>query len=233
MGQQKRYVGTARLGESTPSLDREGAVDARCDSWKGIKDAELDAAAMRLTGALQQLPPMFSAVHVNGERLYEKARRGETVELEPRAVTVHEARVWRASGDVAEAPTAAARAGDGAEADEVYLAKAAEGQDVHFELCCSKGTYVRSWARDFGTELQTEAHLAALRRTAIGALAVTDGPAMAVRAEPHAGRLQEAVEAGPWDVEELCARLAAIISAEEEGEAAATASGAASPAATT
>lgn len=90
----------------------------------------------------------------------------------------------------------------GEEGDEAYLAAAAAGQDVHFELACSKGTYVRSWARDFGERLGTVSHLAALRRTAIGELAVPDGPEMRLMAEPAGGE-GAAVPTGAWDVEEL------------------------------
>lgn len=111
VGQEKRYVGTARLGESTPSLDRETQVDETAE-WAALSDEQLATAAQELTGELAQLPPMYSALHVGGERLYEKARRGETVEVEPRNVTVHSARVWRAAGGMDGAPTAAATASE-------------------------------------------------------------------------------------------------------------------------
>lgn len=143
--QHKCYEGVLRLGEATPSLDAETEVSERSDTWRELSDEQLEAAAARLTGDLQQTPPMYSAIQQGGERLYEKARRGETVARPPRSVSVTRFAVSRL------------RPGD---------------RDVSFEVDCSKGTYIRSLAADLGTSLGTHAHLVSLRRVAIGSLHV-------------------------------------------------------------
>ena len=140
----KVYEGTMRLGEQTPSLDVETEVEHRSD----ISHLSLDdIAAVRdeFTGQINQVPPMYSAVKVDGEPLYKKARRGETVERAPRQVRIDtfELRDW-------------------------------SPPDLTFAVHCSKGTYIRSLARDVGAALEVGAHLTALRRTAVGEYRVTD-----------------------------------------------------------
>jgi tRNA pseudouridine55 synthase len=134
----KTYVGTMRLGERTPSHDRETDVSERVDASHLTSD-DLEAAASSFRGTINQVPPMYSAVQVEGERLYEKARRGETVDRPPRQVEV-----------------------------DAFEFGEREGRDVRFRVECSKGTYVRSLARDVGENLGVGAHLVELRRTAIG-----------------------------------------------------------------
>lgn len=134
----KTYEGTLRLGETTPSYDRETEVEERRE-WQHVTDAMLDAAREPFLGYIEQLPPMYSAVKVRGERLYKKARRGETVNRPPRQVRI-----------------------------DTFEFVEREGQDVSFRVTCSKGTYIRSLAHDVGQELGVGAHLTALRRTAIG-----------------------------------------------------------------
>jgi tRNA pseudouridine55 synthase len=144
MALRKVYVGTMRLGETTPSHDAETDVTDRADP-SGVTTADLTALRDQFEGTINQVPPMYSAVKVDGERLYEKARRGETVDRPPRQVTIY---------------------------DLEFTDR--DGPDVSFRVECSKGTYVRSLARDVGAELGVGAHLTALRRLAIGPFHVDD-----------------------------------------------------------
>ncbi|RMF63917.1 MAG: tRNA pseudouridine(55) synthase TruB [Bacteroidetes bacterium] len=138
MGLPKTYEGVLRLGEVTPSYDAETEVTGR-RPWQHLREADLEAVRQRFVGEVVQLPPMYSAVKVGGERLYRKARRGEDVERPARTVQIHafELTGW-------------------------------EGPDVSFRVVCSKGTYIRTLAHDVGQALGCGAHLVALRRTAIG-----------------------------------------------------------------
>lgn len=138
----KTYTGTLRLGAITPSYDTETDVIERHD-WTDITADDLDQARSAFLGTIVQHPPMYSAVKVKGERLYEKARRGETAPRPPRQVTI-----------------------------ESFDITGREGPDVSFRVVCSKGTYIRSLAHELGQELGVGAHLVALRRTAIGPYAV-------------------------------------------------------------
>lgn len=134
----KTYTGTLRLGAVTPSYDTETDVTERSD-WSGVTDDDLDAARDPFLGTIVQRPPMYSAVKVKGERLYKKARRGERVERPPRQVRI-----------------------------DAFDITGRDGADVSFRVVCSKGTYIRSLAHDYGQTLGVGAHLVALRRTAIG-----------------------------------------------------------------
>ncbi|KAL4452098.1 hypothetical protein ABPG75_007760 [Micractinium tetrahymenae] len=140
MAMQKEYSGTLRLGEATPSYDAETPVEERLP-WEHITDEALLSARDGFLGGVQQLPPMYSAIKVGGQKLYEAARKGKEVERTPRTVTVDRFDLWR---------------------DE------ADAQSVHFRVVCSKGTYIRSLAHDLGRALGSAAHLTALRREAIG-----------------------------------------------------------------
>lgn len=138
----KTYEATMCLGETTPSYDTETEVVERTDP-SGVTQADLEKVRDNFLGTIDQIPPMYSAVKVDGERLYKKARRGETVERAPRQVRIHELTFtdW--------APPA-----------------------LSLRVKCSKGTYVRALARDLGETLGVGAHLTALRRTAIGEFTV-------------------------------------------------------------
>lgn len=138
MGLPKVYTGTLRLGEVTPSYDAETTVTDRC-GWEHLTKEDLGAARQHFMGPITQLPPLYSAVKVGGERLYKKARRGEQVERPLRSVHI-----------------------------DTFTLTDWQGADVSFEVACSKGTYIRSLAHDFGQALGVGAHLVALRRTAIG-----------------------------------------------------------------
>jgi len=140
----KEYVATIRLGETTPSHDTETEVSERTDA-SSVTVEDLESVRRAFMGTIEQVPPMYSAIKVDGERLYEKARRGETVDRPPRQVTI----------------------------DELAILNK-DGCDVRVRIACSKGTYVRSLARDIGAELGVGAHLTALRRTRIGPVHVDD-----------------------------------------------------------
>ena len=142
LGQSKVYVGTIRLGQTTPSWDAETAVIEEVDA-SHITNEVLSNAIPDFIGDIVQTTPVYSAVKVEGERLYQKARRGEKVKLPTRQVTVH-------SFDILER----------------------RGADVDFEVSCSSGTYIRSLAHELGQQLGTGGHLVALRRTAIGETSV-------------------------------------------------------------
>ena len=141
--QEKEYTGTLVLGRTTPSVDLETEFDAEFDTT-GITPQQVREAVAQLTGEIQQIPPIYSAVRVNGERLYEKARRGETMEIKSRNVTVSEFEVD------------ASRVGQ-----ELF-------PELTFRIVCSKGTYVRSLVRDLGLLLQNGAYMSGLCRTRIG-----------------------------------------------------------------
>lgn len=144
MGWEKEYTGTFSLGKTTPSYDLETDFDSEAP-FEHITEAQLLAAAASLTGELSQVPPTHSAIKVGGTRAYKKARAGKEIKMEPRPVNVLEFEIT------------------GYKLPEVY-----------FRIVCSKGTYIRSLARDFGTYLGTGAHLAALRRTRIGDKKIED-----------------------------------------------------------
>ena len=138
MALPKAYEGTMRLGERTPSHDTETEVEARTDP-SHLTRSDIGEARDAFTGTINQVPPMYSAVKMEGEPLYKRARRGESVDRPPRQVRIEtfEIRDWTPP-------------------------------DLTLSTTCSKGTYIRSLARDLGEALEVGAHLTALRRTAIG-----------------------------------------------------------------
>ncbi|OWY24435.1 tRNA pseudouridine(55) synthase TruB [Sphingobacteriales bacterium UPWRP_1] len=137
-GMDKEYTGTFFLGATTPSYDREKEPDRFFDIGH-ITPAQLQQAARTLSGSYEQEPPIFSAIKVDGNPLYIKARKGVEVEVKKRPVTIHEFELCSI---------------------ELPL--------VHVRIVCSKGTYIRSIASDFGKQLQSGAYLYALHRTKIG-----------------------------------------------------------------
>lgn len=159
-GEEKSYRAEVALGSSTDTDDRTGKELSRADASR-IDRAALESALAAFRGTIRQVPPSFSAIQKDGERMYDKARKGEVVELEPRDVTVHEL--------VLEAftPGPVAR--------------------VVVSMRVSKGTYIRSIARDLGAALGVGGHLAELRRTSAGAYSVDAAIALdAVAADPAA-----------------------------------------------
>lgn len=142
----KRYRGTVRFGFETTTDDAAGERTVADDGGAPPMDAAVDAALALVRERREQLPPPVSAKKVEGERAYQRARRGETVELTPVRVVIH--RLERVGW--------------------------AGGGDLEIDVACSAGTYVRAIARDVGRALGRRAHLAALRRTGIGPWDVGD-----------------------------------------------------------
>lgn len=140
--QDKEYTGTFTLGATTPSYDLETEIDQTFDISE-ITSEKIKNAAKEFIGEIQQQPPVFSALKKDGKRLYEFARSGEAVEIPFRTVTISEFEITK-----------------------IDLPK------VDFRIVCSKGTYIRSLANDFGKTLNNGAHLSALRRTKIGQFSV-------------------------------------------------------------
>ena len=143
--QEKEYTGTLVLGKTTPSVDLETGFDGEYPVDHILSGTRLQDAVKALTGELDQKPPVYSAVRVDGERLYKKARRGEQVEIKTRKVTIREFEI-----DDKDFP------------------------EIAFRIVCSKGTYIRSMVRDFGELLDSGAYLKELRRTRIGDFEVKD-----------------------------------------------------------
>jgi len=143
-GQEKEYTGTFTLGATTPSYDMETEVDETFPI-DHISENDITNAAFEFIGEIEQVPPVFSALKKDGKRLYEYARNGEEVEIKSRKVTITE-----------------------------FEITAIRFPEVDFRVECSKGTYIRSLANDFGKALGSGAYLSALRRTRIGDFKVED-----------------------------------------------------------
>jgi tRNA pseudouridine55 synthase len=144
--QVKEYTGTIVLGSTTPSFDLETEVNETFPT-SHITEALIKEATKQFIGEIQQIPPVFSAIKKDGKRLYEFARAGEDVEIKSRTVTILEFEITNID-TLNTLNTGSLR--------------------VDFRAVCSKGTYIRSLANDFGKALQSGAHLSALRRTKIG-----------------------------------------------------------------
>ena len=142
--QEKEYTGTITLGATTPSYDLETEIDQTFDISK-ITEAQIREATQQFIGEIEQQPPVFSALKKDGKRLYEFARAGEDVEVPKRKITI-----------------------------SAFEITTIEMPNVSFRVVCSKGTYIRSLAHDFGKALHNGAHLSALRRTKIGDFSVED-----------------------------------------------------------
>ncbi|MCM1042163.1 MAG: tRNA pseudouridine(55) synthase TruB [Bacteroides sp.] len=140
--QKKEYTGTFTIGSVTKSYDLESEVIPGGD-YSHIGDKEINDAVKRLSGEIMQVPPVFSAVKVQGKRAYQYARADRELKLEAKPVTIYEFEITRV-----------------------------ELPEIDFRIVCSKGTYIRSIARDFGELLGCGAHLSALRRTKIGSFRV-------------------------------------------------------------
>ncbi|MBF4985821.1 tRNA pseudouridine(55) synthase TruB, partial [Nonlabens mediterrranea] len=136
--QEKEYTGTITLGATTPSYDLETEIDNRFPISE-LTEENLIQTTNQFTGDIMQKPPIYSAIKKDGKRLYELARAGETTEIKEREVNVQ-----------------------AFELTQIKLPK------VDFRIACSKGTYIRSMAHDYGKALNNGGHLSALRRTAIG-----------------------------------------------------------------
>lgn len=136
--QPKEYTGTFVLGETTPSFDLETETDAQYPV-EHINEDLIHKTVVKFLGEIEQTPPLFSAVKIDGQRAYDIARKGGTAEIKSKIVTIYEFEITRI-----------------------------ELPQVDFRVKCSKGTYIRSLARDFGQSLNSGAYLTNLRRTKIG-----------------------------------------------------------------
>ena len=148
MAQEKEYSGTFTLGATTPTYDLESEPE-NFQPVDAITPEQIKAATIPFTGAIQQIPPAHSAIKVDGKRVYELARQGKEVKLEPRNVTIKE-----------------------------FEITAIEMPVVHFRVVCSTGTYIRSLAFDFGHALGCGAYLSKLCRTRIGDFLLQDALTM-------------------------------------------------------
>jgi tRNA pseudouridine55 synthase len=137
-GMNKTYEGIIELGKTTPSYDLETDFNSEV-GYQNITIEELEKAAKLQTGDFNQMPPIFSAIKIDGKRAYKSARKNEDIKMKFRPVKV-----------------------------EKFVLTKIELPEVHFEIVCSKGTYIRSIAHDFGSQLGCGAYLKYLRRTAIG-----------------------------------------------------------------
>lgn len=137
-GQDKEYTGTFVLGSTTPSYDLETKID-HTFPIDHISETSIHNATAQFIGDIEQYPPIFSALKKDGKRLYEYARAGEDVEIKPRTIQISEFEITKI-----------------------------DKNNIHFRVVCSKGTYIRSLAHDFGKALNSGAHLSVLRRTKIG-----------------------------------------------------------------
>jgi tRNA pseudouridine55 synthase len=152
MPEPKTYQGRVRLGVSTDTQDATGEVVSRSEALPVPE--QIIQAASQFVGEVIQVPPQYSAIHYQGERAYRLARRGETVKLAPRTVTIYALTV-----------------------DAVAL------PEFTMTVKCSQGTYIRTLAQDLGEALRCGAHLAALRRLAVGPFAVADALPLAALPE--------------------------------------------------
>ncbi|SDS28779.1 tRNA pseudouridine(55) synthase TruB [Winogradskyella sediminis] len=143
-GQEKEYTGTFVLGGTTPSYDLETEVNENFPTDHITEDL-IHKTTQQFIGLIDQFPPVFSAIKKDGKRLYEFARAGEEVEIKSRQVEI-----------------------------TTFEITEIKDLELHFRVVCSKGTYIRSLANDFGKALNSGAHLSSLRRTRIGDFKVED-----------------------------------------------------------
>ncbi|MBQ4819755.1 tRNA pseudouridine(55) synthase TruB [Aquimarina sp. MMG016] len=160
-GLEKEYTGTITLGGTTPSYDLETEIN-QTFSIDHISESTIKEATTQFIGEIDQYPPVFSALKKDGKRLYEYAREGSEVKVESRKIRIDEFEITRI-----------------------------ELPEVDFRVTCSKGTYIRSLAHDFGKALNSGAHLSALRRTKIGDFSVED----AITVEDFENQLPTKIEA--------------------------------------
>lgn len=142
----KEYIATLQLGATTPSFDLEKEIDATYPTAHITREL-IDKTIPQFLGEQWQIPPIFSAVQINGKRAYDFARKGETVELKPKLLKIDEIEV---------------------------LSFDEQTMQLTIRVVCSKGTYIRALARDIGERLESGAHLIVLRRTRVGNTRVED-----------------------------------------------------------
>lgn len=147
-GQEKEYTGTFVVGSTTPSYDLETEIDATFQI-DHISEDLIHKTTKQFIGKIEQFPPVFSAIKKDGKRLYEFARAGEAVEIKSREIEISEFEI-------------------------TDISTINNSIELNFRVVCSKGTYIRSLAHDFGKALNSGAHLSVLRRTRIGDFKVED-----------------------------------------------------------
>lgn len=179
----KRYVGEVVLGVATSTLDGAGEVTGRWD-MAGVGLAQVEEAAAGLTGPILQVPPMVSALKVEGRRLHELARAGIELERQPRPVVVH----------------------------RLVVRPTAHPSRFGIDVTCSSGTYIRTIAADLGTALGGGAHLGALRRLSVGSFGIGESVTLQVLlGEPHARVLTPAQAIRDLDSVAVAAEAAAQV----------------------
>ena len=132
------------IGKTTSSYDLETAFSSQTE-WRHLETEDFERVKNQLTGAIQQVPPTHSAIKVGGERAYKKARVGREVKIDPRSVYIHD-----------------------------FTISTEKLPEIEFEITCSKGTYIRTLANDFGKELGVGAYLKKLTRTKVGEYSLSD-----------------------------------------------------------
>lgn len=140
----KEYIAEITLGSTTPSYDLETEIDATYP-WEHVTRELIEETLPRFVGNVMQVPPVFSAVKIDGKRAYNLARKGKEVELKPKPLEIKEIEIL-----------------------------GFEGNRLTIRVVCSKGTYIRALARDIGEALDSGAHLTALRRTRVGEMKIED-----------------------------------------------------------
>ncbi len=154
-GLDKTYTGEFEIGKTTPSFDLETAFDSM-HGIDEVTEVNILETAKKLTGEIEQVPPAFSAIKVGGQRAYKAARQNEEIKLQPRKVLIHAFNILNISHSV-----------------------------ISFQIHCSKGTYIRSIARDFGEMLGVGAYLKSLRRISVGPYHVDDAFPVEYWVEKH------------------------------------------------
>ncbi|MFW5985220.1 MAG: tRNA pseudouridine(55) synthase TruB [Halanaerobiaceae bacterium] len=137
--EKKEYIAEVTLGVTTETLDREGKITGQSEAWRQVTEEDIEQVLQDYIGKIEQIPPMFSAVHHKGQRLYKLAREGKTVERESRKVEIFQLELLRVDLPV-----------------------------IQLRVVCSRGTYIRSLARDLGSDLGSGAHLSFLIRRRVG-----------------------------------------------------------------
>ncbi|MBN2483679.1 MAG: tRNA pseudouridine(55) synthase TruB [Candidatus Omnitrophica bacterium] len=151
----KEYIGIMKLGEVTTTGDSEGEMISR-SPWEHLGEDEIRDAFSKFHGEIEQIPPMVSALRVNGKRLYKLARRGIEVERKPRKINIYQLEIQRI--------------------DRPF---------IEFYVKCSKGTYIRKLAEDIGAELKCGAHVVSITRTAIGPFRLADAVGLEECGDAH------------------------------------------------
>ncbi len=142
---KKEYIAEITLGKTTETLDREGKIIKETNKWRSLTDIEIKEIVNSFIGEIKQIPPMYSAVHYNGKRLYELARKGKKVKREPRNITIFYIDILKIDLPV-----------------------------IKLKIGCSKGTYIRTLAKDIGDKLKVGAYLSFLIRTKSGPFTIEE-----------------------------------------------------------